>query len=55
MNKHSLVAFESDFLDPGEISLCSCGWESEFVPSRESAIAEHQRHVREEDKEDREP
>jgi hypothetical protein len=53
MNKHSLVGFELGF-DPGERAFCSCGWESEIVPSREIAIAEHQRHVREEDEEDRE-
>ena len=47
MSEHRLTEYESDFLEPGYKAVCSCGWQSENVPTMVSANLEHQIHVRE--------
>jgi hypothetical protein len=52
VKKHELLEYESDFFYPGYKAVCSCSWKSDRVPSMESALCEHQIHVRERVKEE---
>lgn len=43
---HELIAFQQDFLDDGDIAICSCGWESLKQIDRTAAIIAHSKHIR---------
>ena len=42
---HSLIEYESDFLEDGERAVCECGWKSERQESTAKATMAHYEHV----------
>ena len=46
IENHTLMQFQSDFLEDGYKSACSCGWKSDRYPTMGEAGDAHAEHVR---------